>query len=147
MYKFEKINEDEYKLTGNGKEFTFTRTVDIVKEVQSIDLRATINVAEILAERGETYENTKLRITRNEGNKTIVDESNLRALESTARIQALNEVLDKVYRKIFNMAPLELVKEIGIDITDKESIAKFSENFTKILLNGMSDNTPRGEDA
>ena len=147
MYKFEKVNEDEYKLIADKQEFIFTRTVDIAKEIQSVDLLATIKVAEILETRGETYDNTKLRIEKTIGNKTIIDESNLKALERKARELALTDVLTKVYNKLFNMNPIELIQKIGIEITDIKSIEKFSSELTEILVNGISGNTPRGENA
>ena len=59
MYKFEKISEDEYKLITDKKEYTINRNIDLVKEMQSVDLYSTMIVADFLAERGETYENTK----------------------------------------------------------------------------------------
>lgn len=147
MYQFQKINDDEYKLISNDKEFTFTRTVDMVKEMQSVDLITTIKVAEILAERGETYENTKLRVEYKEGNNTVIDESNLRRLEEKAKDLATQEVLEKMYLKLFNKKPMELIKEIGIDIQDTESIKNFSSEVTKILVNGLDEDTPISQDA
>lgn len=145
MYQFKKINDDEYILISGEKEYPFKRTVDIAKEMQSIDMVATIIVAELLAERGETYENTKLRVERKEGNKIIVDESNLRALEKKAKQKALEEVISRVYKKLFNKNIIELLVDIGIDLEDEELIQKFSTELTEILVKGIDDNTPRSE--
>lgn len=145
MYQFKKINDDEYVLISNNKEFPFKRTVDIAKEMQSIDMITTVKVAEFLAERGETYDNTKLRVERIEGNNTIIDESNLRMIEKKAKDIATTEVLNKVYKRLFNKSIAEMLKEL--DITDKtEEIKNFSAELTKVLIYGIDDNTPRGED-
>lgn len=142
MYQFQKINEDTYKLIANGKEFTFTRTVDLIKEMQSIDMIATLKVADILAERGETYDNTKLRIQRQENGKTIIDESNLKRLEDKAHEIATQEVLSNIYKKIFGKSPIKLINEVGIDTNDITTIEKFSADITKVLINGLEEKTP-----
>ena len=97
MYKFEKINEDTYKLITDTKEFTFTRTVDIARELQSVDMYTTFYVAQFLAERGETLDNTRLRVERHEGNKTIVDESGLEAVKKEARNLAYYDIINKLF--------------------------------------------------
>lgn len=145
MYQFKKISDDEYSLISNNKEFPFKRTVNIAKEMQSIDMITTVKVAEFLAERGETYENTKLRIERKEGDKTIIDESNLRMIEKKANLIATTEVLDKVYRKLFNKSVSEMLKELEIT-DDTEGIKNFSSKLTEVLIYGIDDDTPRGED-
>ena len=141
MYQFQKITDDKYKLIGNEKEFTFTRTVDIAKDLQSIDLIATVKVAEILAERGETYENTKLRIERKEDGKTVIDESNLKMIEEKAKKQASVEVVSKLITKIFNKNVTDLILELGLK--DEKDGEKFITEIMNVLLNGIQDDTPR----
>lgn len=141
MYQFQKITDDKYKLIGNEKEFTFTRTVDIAKDLQSIDLIATVKVAEILAERGETYENTKLRIERKEDGKTVIDESNLKMIEEKAKRQASVEVVSKLITKIFNKNVTDLIIELGLK--DEKDGEKFITEIMNVLLNGIQDDTPR----
>lgn len=136
MYQFKKINEDEYKLISGDKEFTFTRTVDLAKEMQSVDLLVTIKLADLLAGRGETFDNTKLRIERKEGNQTIVDESNLRMIESKLKEQAYDEIALNLIKKAFNMDVTTLVKELGLKI---EETSKFCEDFFKVLAKGIDD--------
>ena len=144
MYKFEKINEDTYKLITDTKEFTFTRTVDIAKEMQSIDMYATYRVAEFLAERGETFDNTKLRVERHEGNKTIVDESGLEAVKKEARNMAYYDAMDQIFKKSFGKGYLETIVDIGLNPNNQDEVRKFAEKLAEILANGMSDNTPSG---
>ena len=146
MYQFKKKNDDEYILECNGKEYPFTRTIDIAREMQSVDLETTFIVSEFLAERGETYDNTKLRITRTEGNQTIVDESNLKRLEEKARTMAYNKVIDNVFMKTFKMHYLDLIKAIDIKLTDEQAIIDFSSKFTEIIINGIPDDTPSEQD-
>lgn len=147
MYQFKKMNEDKYILITDHNEYEINRTIDLAKEIQSVDLIATTIVAEFLAERGETYDNTKLRITRQEGNKTYVDESNLKRLETQARNQAYYDVMNKIFKKTTEKGYMDMLKEVGIDTNnpDLDKIGKFVSDFTDVIINGIDD-TPRGED-
>lgn len=142
MYKFEKINNDTYKLIINNKEFTFTRTIDLVKELQSVDLYTTYYVAEFLADRGETLEDTKLRIERKLNGQTIVDESNLNAIKEQAKNIAYYEILNKIFKKTFGLDYLELLKETGINANDTKAVSEFVADITNIFIKGIEDNTP-----
>ncbi len=142
MYKFEKINDDTYKLITDTKEFTFTRTVDIARELQSVDMYTTFYVAQFLAERGETLDNTSLRVERKEGNQTIVDESGLEAIKKEARNLAYYDIINKLFKKIFGKGYMEQLTDIGINLTDTDTVSKFVGDLTRILTNGLDDNTP-----
>lgn len=142
MYKFEKINDDTYKLITDTKEFTFTRTVDIARELQSVDMYTTFYVAQFLAERGETLDNTSLRVERKEGNKIIVDESGLEAIKKEARNLAYYDIINKLFKKIFGKGYMEQLTDIGINLTDTDAVSKFVGELTKVLTNGIDDNTP-----
>ena len=146
MYQFKKVNDDEYILVVDNKEYPFKRTVDLAKKYQSIDLEATYIVSEFLAERGETLDNTKLRVTREENGQTIVDESNLKALEKKANTMATNKVLDDVFEKLIGMKYIETLLAVGIDMTKEENVTKFLTEFFEIITNGMPDNTPSDKD-
>lgn len=149
MYKFEKINEDEYKLTTDKGEHRIIRDINVVKEAQSIDMYSTIIVAEFLAERGETYDNTKLRVTTKINDngviKEIVDESNLKRLEEQAKNQAYYDVMNKIFKKTCNVGYIEIIKECGIDTNDTVGVEKFVTEFTEIITRGIDD-TPRQND-
>lgn len=142
MYQFKKINDDKYKLITDSSEYEINRTVDLAREIQSVDLRATTIVAEFLAERGETYENTKLVITKQEGNKTIVDESNLKRLEQSAHNQAYFEVLDSIFKKTIKLSYINTMQEIGAKT--EEDVNKFISEFANLIVHGIDD-TPRSE--
>lgn len=143
MYKFEKINEDTYKLITNNEEFTFTRTVDLAKELQKVDMYTTMYMADLLAERGETFENTKLKTETRENGKTIVDETNFNVLKEQARNIATFDVMNSIFNKIFKKPYLDILKNIDIKETDKEGISQFTSKLADILVNGMIEDTPR----
>lgn len=145
MYKFEKINEDTYKLITDEKEFIFTRTVDLAKELQKLDLYTTSYLVDMLAERGETIDNTKLRIEKKVDGKIIVDESNLNFLKQKAKDLAFMDVLDKITKKIFGIDFITTLSTINVDETDTKGIENFTADLGTILVKGMSDNSPRGE--
>lgn len=143
MYKFEKINEDTYKLITDEKEFIFTRTVDLAKELQKVDLYTTSYLADMLAARGETFENTTLKVERIEGNKIIVDESNFNMMKQEARKLAYYDVMNLVFKKIFRKDYIEMLMDLKIDLEDLNEVEKFVTELTQILVNGMKENSPR----
>lgn len=143
MYKFEKINEDTYKLITDEKEFIFTRTVDLAKELQKVDLYATSYMADMLAARGETFENTTLKVERIEGNKTIVDETNFKKMEEKARNLANYDVISSVFKKIFGKDYLTMLTEAKIDINNLDEVNKFVGDIMQIVVNGMTEKSPR----
>ena len=146
MYRFEKINDDTYKLITDKKEFTFTRTVDIAKITQKVDVYTTAYLAEFLDERGETFENTTLKKTRTVGNQTIVDESALNAVKEEFRKMAYYDVMNVLFKKLFNTTYLEVIGSLGIDLSKNEEVSKFITEFTNIIVNGMKEDTPRKQD-
>ena len=141
MYKFEKINEDTYKLILDHKEFVFTRVVDLAKELQSVGLETTLVMADMLAERGETFENTKLRVERKNGNETIIDETNFNKVKEEAGKIAYYNILNRIFKKIFKIGYIDLIAETGL--TKENEIIKFVEELTSVLVNGIKEDTPR----
>lgn len=140
MYKFERINDDKFKVIGTGKEFEFTRVVEIAKELQSMDIKKTIKLIEFLAERGETIETTKLRVQRQEGNKTIIDESNLEAIKKEFEKPIMTEIIDNILKKQINRNMEQFISELGVEINEA---ATFGRDFVFALVNGVSEDTPR----
>ena len=139
MYRIEKIDEDKFKVIG-AKEFTLTREVQLARELQSLDVEKTIRLAEVLADRGETIENTKLRITRQEGNKTIVDESNLEAIKKALEKPIMLEIIDKVLKRQIGRTMEEFIADL--EITEDEA-ERFGQEFIITLTNGFKEDTPR----
>lgn len=143
MYKFERIDEDKFKIVGKDKEYTFTRVVELAKELQSIDLKKTIKLIEFLAERGETLETTKLRVTRQEGNKTIVDESNLEAIKKAFEPEITMEIINNITQKQTGLKMQDIISELGIEINEAE---QFGRDYIKALSSGVTEETPRKQD-
>lgn len=141
MYKFVRINDDEFKLIG-AKEFTFTRTVDLAKKLQSTDIRKTEKLIEYLAARGETIGNTKLRIERKEGNKTYIDESNLEAIKKAYEQEVTIEIIDDIVKAQIGIGFEQLLMELKIE---KDEGEQFGKDFFTALANGVEEDTPRIE--
>ena len=141
MYKFIRINEDEFQIIG-AKTFTFTRTVDLAKKLQSTDIRKTEKLIEYLAERGETIGNTKLRIERKEGNKTYIDESNLEAIKKAYEQEVTIEIIDDIVKAQIGIGFEQLLMELKIE---KDEGEQFGKDFFTALANGVEEDTPRIE--
>ena len=141
MYKFIRINEDEFQIIG-AKTFTFTRTVDLARRLQSTDIRKTEKLIEYLAERGETIGNTKLRIERKEGNKTYIDESNLEAIKKAYEQEVTIEIIDDIVKAQIGIGFEQLLMELKIE---KDEGEQFGKDFFTALANGVEEDTPRIE--
>lgn len=141
MYKFIRINEDEFQIVG-AKTFTFTRTIDLARRLQSTDIKKTEKLIEYLAARGETIGNTKLRIERKEGNKTYIDESNLEAIKNAYEQEIIMEIINDIVRSQIGIDVEKLVTELKLT---KEEAEQFGKDFFTALANGVEENTPRNE--
>ena len=141
MYKFIRINEDKFQIVG-AKTFTFTRTVDLARRLQSTDIKKTEKLIEYLAERGETIGNTKLRIERKEGNKTYIDESNLEAIKKAYEQEVTIEIIDDIVKAQIGIGFEQLLMELKIE---KDEGEQFGKDFFTALANGVEENTPRNE--
>lgn len=139
MYKIERINDDQFRVIG-AKEFTFTRTIGLAKELQSVELRITEKLINYLAERGETIANTKLRVERRENGKLIVDESNLEALKKAFEQPVTLEIINEVIKKQIDLDMDQFLIELKLD---KEEAEQFGREFILALSNGVKENTPR----
>lgn len=139
MYRIERIDDDNFKIIGK-KEFVFTRIVEYAKDLQSIDVKKTQMLIDYLAERGETIDNTKLRITRQEGNKVIVDESNLNAIKKAFEPVIYMQIIDNIVKKQIGISFSELVTELEIEA---EEAGNFGKDFLEALINGVKEDTPR----
>lgn len=141
MYKFIRINEDEFQIVG-AKTFTFTRTIDLARRLQSTDIKKTEKLIEYLAERGETIGNTKLRIERKEGNKTYIDESNLEAIKKAYEQEVTIEIIDDIVKAQIGIGFEQLLMELKIE---KDEGEQFGKDFFTALANGVEEDTPRIE--
>lgn len=141
MYKFIRINEDEFQIVG-AKTFIFTRTVDLARRLQSTDIKKTEKLIEYLAERGETIGNTKLRIERKEGNKTYIDESNLEAIKKAYEPEIIMDIINDIVKAQIGIGFEQLLIELKIEKGEGE---QFGKDFFSALANGVEEDTPRVE--
>ena len=136
-YKFTKIDEDTTKLTYKDKEFTIKKDIDLLKRLGSIHQKAKTMMFVELTKQGISAKD--LEITKQEGNKTIVDKSNQIALEKYYLDLAAAEVLNDISVKYTQMRIDELIVDIGLEDED-------SEKFTYDLLFSLrGEVSPRGE--
>lgn len=141
MYKFIRINEDEFQIVG-AKTFTFTRTIDLARRLQSTDIKKTEKLIEYLAARGETIGNTKLRIERKEGNKTYIDESNLEAIKKAYEPEIIMDIINDIVKAQIGIGFEQLLIELKIEKGEGE---QFGKDFFSALANGVEEDTPRVE--
>ena len=136
-YKFIKIDEDTTKLQYKDKEFLIKKDIDLLKRLGSIQQKAKTMMYVELTKQGISAKD--LEITKQEGNKTIVDKSNQIALEKYYLDLAAAEVLNDISVKYTQMRIDELIVDIGLQDED-------SEKFTYDLLYSLrGEVSPRGE--
>ena len=66
-YKFEKLDEDLYKLTLGDKEYQIKRDLDCIVDLQQVDLEARIILNQRLKQMGASAED--LMISKKDGSK------------------------------------------------------------------------------
>ena len=138
-YKFTKIDEDTTELSYKDKIFTLKKDVDLLTKMESLQVRAKRRMIADLTKDGLTIDD--LQITKQEGNKTIVDKSNILSLEKDYLDIVSNEILNEITTKYTEMSLLELLKDIEINISEAGS--KEQEAFIYDLLMALrGDKTP-----
>ena len=147
MYKFTKLNEDEFKLEYNQRTMKFKRTVETAQRIQSIDSEAFMMAVADLSKQGYTMANNPYIVTRKVGNKEIVDESNWNYIVEKKKEEATILILDEIFVKLLNFHMNDLFIDMGIDLNSATEeqlnlIEKFETDFILILTQG----TIRGEE-
>lgn len=124
-YEFIKVDDDNITLKYKDKEFNIKKDIDLLKRLGSIQQKAKIKMMADLKKDGLTV--SDLEVERHEGNKTIIDKSNLTSLEKDYLDIVANEILNEITLKYTNMGLLDIFKDM--DLTDTES-----EKFVYDLL-------------
>ena len=124
-YEFIKVDDDNIILKYKDKEFNIKKDIDLLKRLGSIQQKAKIKMMADLKKDGLTV--SDLEVERHEGNKTIIDKSNLTNLEKDYLDIVANEILNEITLKYTNMGLLDIFKDM--DLTDTES-----EKFVYDLL-------------
>lgn len=134
MYKFKKIDKDTFELEYNGVTHTITNDLEKVVQLQQVDFEARVLLNKKLKEQNATLED--LQYERKEGNKTIVDDSQLQLLLEECKKEAIYNKLKKIIKDTTDLDLLQIAKELGED-----EFQKFVSEFV-INMSGEGEKTP-----
>ena len=136
MYEFIEVDKDTTKLKYKDKEFLIKRDVGLLKDLQSINVKAKRRMVMELAKEGLTTKD--LVIEKDINGKKIMDNSNLTEMENSYVQQESLNVFDNLVNKFCGMSIAELIMDIGI-LDEKQS-----EDFGNKLINAFT-NVPLDE--
>lgn len=136
MYEFIEVDKDTTKLKYKNKEFLIKRDVGLLKDLQSINVKAKRRMVMELAKEGLTTKD--LVIEKDINGKKIMDNSNLTEMENSYVQQESLNVFDNLVNKFCGMSIAELIMDIGI-LDEKQS-----EEFGNKLINAFT-NVPLDE--
>lgn len=132
-YEFIKVDDDNITLKYKDKEFNIKKDIDLLKKLGSIQQKAKIKMMADLKKDGLTV--SDLEVERHEGNKTIIDKSNLTNLEKDYLDIVASEMLNEITLKYTNMGLAEIFNDIGLN--DDESV-KFAYDLLFALKGELS---------
>ena len=132
-YEFIKIDEDTTKLKYKDKEFSIRKDIDLLKKLGSIQIKSKTRMYSELAKEGISVKD--LEIERHEGNKTLIDKSNIIDLEKYYLDLTAAEVLNEISLKYTTMSIDALITDIGIA---EEESKKFMTDLLKALKGEQS---------
>lgn len=142
MYKFSRIGEDEFQLEYKDRIIKFKRDVETAKRIQAIDSEAMMLALADLSKQGYTMANNPYIVTRKEGNKEIVDESNWNYIIDRKKEEASTLIIDELFVKCLNFHMNDLFYDMGINLntaTEEQlnTIAEFETEFILIMTQGI----------
>ena len=129
MYKFERLAEDNYKLTYKDKEFTFRSNVKIISELQNLVVDARQDMIIALSKKGLSVKELTKEVKEN--GKTYYDNSNAKELEKTYQEKATMNYFNSKSVEIFGMELQELFNDIGLE--EAKDIQTFTTEFVQCL--------------
>lgn len=132
MYKFIKIDDDTTELKYKEKTFTFKKDVELLSSVQNINFRAKARMMSELKKMNMSADD--LVLVKVEGNKRYEDKSNLIELEQYCLSVEAELIYDEILKKFCGMTLAQIIKDIGIDITNKEEILKFTNEVNNAIV-------------
>ena len=138
-YKFTKIDDDNTELSYKDKTFILKKDVELLTKMESLQVRAKRKMIFDLAKDGLTIED--LQVERHEGNKTIVDKSNLLSLEKDYLDLVSTEILNEITTKYTNMTLPELLKDIEINISE-QGLKEQEQSIYDFLMALRGDKSP-----
>lgn len=128
-YKFEKLSEDNYKLTYKDKEFTFRSSVKIISELQSLIVSARKTMIVELAKNGSSIKELTKEVKEN--GKTYYDNSNAKELEKVYQEEATMNYFNNKSVELFNMELQDLFNDIGLE--EANEIQQFTTELVQCL--------------
>lgn len=140
MYKFSRIGEDEFQLEYKDRTIKFKRDVETAKRIQAIDSEAMMLALADLSKQGYTMANNPYIVTRKEGNKEIVDESNWNYIIDRKKEEASTLIIDELFVKCLNFHLVDLLIDMGIDINNEKDlkiVTEFETDFILIMTQGI----------
>lgn len=130
-YEFVEVDEDITELRYKDKSFKSKRNLELLKQFEDIERKAKIQFIADLKKDGLSIQD--LVSEKKEGNKTIVDYSNVDYLQKeyveTQKIKFFNDFC----KSITGMTLEELVIDIGLT---EEECTQFGFDFSQ-MINGM----------
>ena len=132
MYKFIKIDDDTTELKYKEKTFTFKKDVELLSSVQNINFRAKARMMSELKKMNMSADD--LVLVKVEGNKRYEDKSNLIELEQYCLSVEAELIYDEILKKFCGMTLAEIIKHIGIDITNKDDILEFTNQVNQAIV-------------
>ena len=128
-YKFERLTEDNYKLTYNDKEFTFKSSVKIISELQGLIVSARKIMITDLAKNGSSIKELTKEIKEN--GKTYYDNSNAKELEKVYQEEATMNYFNNKSVELFGMELQDLFNDIGLE--EANEIQQFTTELVQCL--------------
>lgn len=128
-YKFERLAEDNYKLTYKDKEFTFRSSVKIISELQGLIVSARKIMITELAKNGSSIKELTKEVKEN--GKTYYDNSNAKELEKVYQEEATMNYFNDKSVQLFNMELQDLFNDIGLEEADE--IQQFTTELVQCL--------------
>lgn len=140
-YEFIKVDDDTTKLKYKDKEFEIKKTVGLLEKLQKVNNKAKLSMMKALTEQGMTAND--LIVEKKEGNKTIVDKSNLIELEQYYIGVESENVYDEILKESTNMTLAEILIDIDLDYNDQNVVKDFMVELTKSI--SITPKTPSEE--
>lgn len=128
-YKFERVAEDNYKLTYKDKEFTFRSSVKVISELQSIIVSARKTMITDLAKNGSSIKELTKEVKEN--GKTYYDNSNAKELEKVYQEEATMNYFNDKSVQLFDMELQDLFNDIGLE--EANEIQQFTTELVQCL--------------
>lgn len=132
MYEFIKIDDDTTELKYKEKTFTFKKDVELLSSVQNINFRAKARMMSELKKMNMSADD--LVLVKVEGNKRYEDKSNLIELEEYCLSVEAELIYDEILKKFCGMTLAQIIKDIGIDITNKDEILEFTNQINQAIV-------------